>query len=58
MRKLQDITIDRALLIYLLQLAEPLLNATAAKAAAVVATVSRLNGRFGLAAGGSVKDSE
>jgi acyl carrier protein/NAD(P)-dependent dehydrogenase (short-subunit alcohol dehydrogenase family) len=41
----------------LMQLAEPALNAAGNKAAAVLATVSRLNGRFGLPAGGPVRDA-
>jgi NAD(P)-dependent dehydrogenase (short-subunit alcohol dehydrogenase family)/acyl carrier protein len=40
----------------LMQLAEPALNATARKSGAVLATVSRLNGCFGLPAGGPVQD--
>jgi NAD(P)-dependent dehydrogenase (short-subunit alcohol dehydrogenase family) len=40
----------------LIQLAEPVLNAVAEKAGAVMATVSHLNGRFGLPASGPVKD--
>ncbi|MGK2944899.1 MAG: SDR family NAD(P)-dependent oxidoreductase, partial [Desulfuromonadales bacterium] len=40
----------------LLQLAEPALNAAAEKAGAVLATVSRLNGRFALPEGGPVQD--
>ncbi|MDT8443757.1 MAG: SDR family NAD(P)-dependent oxidoreductase [Desulfuromonadales bacterium] len=41
----------------LTQLAEPALNAAADKAGAVLATVSRLNGRFALPGGGPVKDA-
>jgi NAD(P)-dependent dehydrogenase (short-subunit alcohol dehydrogenase family)/acyl carrier protein len=41
----------------LMQLAEPALNAAAEKAGAVLATVSCLNGRFGLPDGGPVKDA-
>ncbi|NOR50650.1 MAG: beta-ketoacyl synthase, partial [Desulfuromonadales bacterium] len=41
----------------LMQLAGPDLNAAAEKAGAVLATVSCLNGRFGLPAGGPVKDA-
>ena len=40
----------------LMQIAEPALNASADKSGAVLATVSRLNGRFGMADGGAVKD--
>jgi acyl transferase domain-containing protein/NAD(P)-dependent dehydrogenase (short-subunit alcohol dehydrogenase family) len=40
----------------LLQLAEPALNAAADKSGAVLATVSRLNGRFALPEGGPVQD--
>ncbi len=40
-----------------MQLTEPALNATAEKAGAVLATVSRLNGRFGMPDGGPVKDA-
>ncbi len=41
----------------LMQLTAPALNAAADKAGAVLATVSRLNGRFGLPGGGPVKDA-
>ena len=41
----------------LMQLAEPALNAAADKAGAVLATVSRLNGSFGMAAGGAITDA-
>ncbi len=41
----------------LMQLAEPALNATADKSGAVMATVSRLNGCFGMADGGAVTDA-
>jgi acyl carrier protein/NAD(P)-dependent dehydrogenase (short-subunit alcohol dehydrogenase family) len=41
----------------LMQLAEPALNAAADKAGAVLATVSRLNGYFGMADGGAVTDA-
>jgi len=40
----------------LMQRAEPALNATGSSSAAVLATVSRLNGRFGLQDGGTVAD--
>ncbi|MBE0501713.1 MAG: SDR family NAD(P)-dependent oxidoreductase, partial [Desulfuromonadales bacterium] len=40
----------------LMQLAEPALSAAAHRSAAVLATISHLNGRFGLAEGGAVKD--
>jgi acyl transferase domain-containing protein/NAD(P)-dependent dehydrogenase (short-subunit alcohol dehydrogenase family) len=41
----------------LMQLAEPALNAAADKSGAVMATVSRLNGCFGMADGGAVTDA-
>ncbi len=41
----------------LMQLAEPALNAAADKGGAVLATVSRLNGCFGLSEGGPVQDA-
>ena len=40
----------------LVQLAEPALNAAADKCGALLATVSRLNGSFGMAEGGAVSD--
>jgi len=41
----------------LMQLAEPTLNAAADKCGAVLATVSRLNGTFGMVDGGAIKDA-
>ncbi len=41
----------------LMQLAEPALNSAGQKSGAVLATVSRLNGRFGLPVGGPLKDA-
>ncbi len=41
----------------LVQLAEPALNAAADQSGAVLATVSRLNGCFGMAEGGAVSDA-
>ncbi|PLX99152.1 MAG: hypothetical protein C0624_13905 [Desulfuromonas sp.] len=41
----------------LMQLAEPILNASGEQGGAFLATVSRLNGRFGLPQGGPIKDT-
>jgi len=49
-----DLFLQNAFL--LMQLVEPALNAAADKSGAVLATVSRLNGRFALPGGGPVKD--